>query len=299
MISKILKRDLSKSSWIRAMFEEGARLKKIHGENKVYDFSIGNPDSEPPRKVIEAFIRNSNENTPGIHGYMSNAGYGELREKIAAVNSASSGLDITAANVVVTCGAAGGMNVALKTIMDPGDEAVIFRPYFAEYIFYVKNAGGTPVFADTDTNTYQPDPDSFEKALSPRTRAVIINSPNNPTGIIYNGTILKEIARLIKKKEKEYGTDILVLSDDPYREIVFGNITPPDTFGIFDNAVRIYSYSKSLSIPGERIGYILASPEMKGAMEFVDGAVFCNRTLGFVNAPAFIQRVQSRSGNIW
>jgi aspartate aminotransferase len=291
MISCGMKQNLTGSSWIRTMFEEGSKLKKIYGDANVFDFSLGNPDPEPPQAVIESFIKNAASAKKGTHSYMSNAGYPELREKIALQNALRSGLDFKAENAVITCGAAGGLNVALKTILDPGDQVIVLRPYFAEYIFYIKNSSGSPVFADTDPGTFQPDPEQIEKAITKKTKAIILNSPNNPTGAVYKENILRSIAVIIKEKERIFGTNIIILSDEPYRELVYDGAKVPDIFDIFDEAVVIYSYSKSLSIPGERIGYILSSPKMANASEFNEGAVFCNRTLGFVNAPAFIQRV--------
>ena len=297
MINKALKQSLSRSSWIRAMFEEGSRLKKIHGAENVFDFSIGNPDTEPPAEVQNAFVKCASSGKRGTHGYMSNAGYDTLRQKIASKASEKSGIQIPYSNVIITCGAAGGLNVALKTMIDPQDEVLILRPYFAEYIFYVQNCGGTPVFVDVDRDTFLPDLDSFKKLISPKTKAVIINSPNNPSGVIYSEEILTKMAAVLSEKEAEYATQIMVLADEPYRELVYDDALLPDILKIFKNAVSIYSYSKSLSLPGERIGYILASPLLEGLGEFLEGAVFCNRTLGFVNAPAFIQHVLEESIN--
>jgi aspartate aminotransferase len=191
----------------------------------------------------------------------------------------------------MTCGAAGGLNVALKAILDPGDEVIVFRPYFVEYVFYIKNSCGIPVFADTDPDTFQPDISALASVITARTKTIVINSPNNPTGVVYNEDILRDISALLKSKEKEYGTHITVLADEPYKDIVYDGVTVPDILKIFDDSASIYSYSKSLSVPGERIGYILSNPKMPGVSEFMDGTVFCNRILGFVNAPAFIQRV--------
>lgn len=295
MINKALKQSLTKSSWIRAMFEEGSRLKKIYGAENVFDFSIGNPDTEPPQEVQNAFIKCAGTNRRGTHGYMNNAGYETLRQKIADTTSKKSGIDILPSNIIVTCGAAGGLNVALKTIIDPEDEVLILRPFFAEYIFYVQNCYGKPVFVDVDPDTFLPDLHSFKELITPKTKAVIINSPNNPSGVIYSEKILNKMADILSEKESEYAINIMVLSDEPYRELVYDDVILPDMLKIFKNVVSIYSYSKSLSLPGERIGYILASPSLNGLSEFLEGAVFCNRTLGFVNAPAFIQHVLEES----
>ncbi len=297
MISRKVEENLGKSSWIRKMFEEGAKLKAIHGEDKVYDFSIGNPYFEPPTAVVENLKAIVNDDIKGLHRYMANAGFQEVREKVAAAVSESTKYPTPFNNVVMTVGAAGALNVCLKTLLNADEEVVIFAPYFVEYIFYIQNHGGVPVVAETNKKTFEPDLASFEKTITANTKAVIINSPNNPTGVIYTAEILEKMAAVIKAKEEEYGTTIFVLSDEPYSVIRYDNAEMPHVFDYFENVIVANSFSKSLGLAGERIGYLAVSSRSKNLELLMNGIIFSNRTLGFVNAPAIFQKVIGDSVN--
>ncbi len=291
MFSQKVINSLSKSSWIRAMFEEGERLRKIYGPDKVYDFGIGNPEMEPPAAVRESIIRIAQSDTPGQHRYMSNAGYQDVRERIAQYINRENGVSLTAQHIVMTCGAAGGLNVVLKALLNPGEEVIVLSPYFVEYLYYIDNHGGVPVVVPTDSETFQPDVEAIEKNITSRTKAIIINSPNNPTGVIYSENVLKNISQLLESKEKEFGTSIYVISDEPYARIVYDDAKVPSILKIFKNSIVINSFSKSHALPGERIGYIAVSSAMDNSDMLINALVFCNRTLGFVNAPAMFQKV--------
>lgn len=297
MISKKIEENLGNSSWIRKMFEEGAKLKSIHGDENVYDFSIGNPYFEPPTAVIDKLKDIVNGDIKGLHRYMANAGYQEVREKVAAAVSEGTKNGITFNNIVMTVGAAGALNVALKTLLNPEEEVIIFTPFFVEYVFYIENHGGKTVIADTDKSTFQPDLDSFAKSITAKTKAVIINSPNNPTGVIYSAETLEKMAAIIKEKEAAFGTSIFVLSDEPYAVIRYDDIEMPHVFDYFENVIIANSFSKSLGLAGERIGYLAASNRTKNTELLMNGLIFSNRTLGFVNAPAIFQKVIGDSVN--
>jgi aspartate aminotransferase len=222
---------------------------------------------------------------------MNNAGYEDVRSSIAEELSKTPGVTLTAQNIIMTVGAAGALNVILKTILNPSEEVIILAPYFVEYLFYIDNHSGVPVIVNTQKETFQPDIDAIEKSITSSTRAIIINSPNNPTGVIYNEQTLKSLSELIERKEKEFNSEIFVISDEPYREIVYDGAKVPSVLSIFKNAFIAYSYSKSLSLAGERIGYIVANSKMKDISSIISGLTFCNRTLGFVNAPSLFQKV--------
>ena len=290
-IARHIATDLENASYVRKMFEQGEEMKKLYGADKVYDFSLGNPEVEPPDGVLESFVRNASDTTPGSHRYMNNAGYMHVREKIAAKIAGESGAPVKAPHVVMTVGAAGGMNIALKTLLNPGDEVIVFAPYFKEYDFYAKNHGGRTVPVLTNERSFMPDPAALEAAVSERTKAVIINSPNNPSGALYDGGCLQSIADVLGACAKKYGREIYVISDEPYRTIVYDGAVAPHVFRYFKNAIIVNSYSKSLALAGERIGYAVINPEAADAALIVAGLVFCNRVLGYVNAPAFMQRV--------
>ncbi len=287
--------NLNNSSWIRAMFEEGEKLTKIYGADKVYDFSLGNPFAEPPQEVMDSLQKYVSGKIKGIHRYMNNAGYSEVREKIAKFLQKESGINLNSENVVMTVGAAGGLNVVLKALLNPGEEVIVFAPYFVEYNFYIDNHGGKTVLVPPNTSTFEPDLITLEKLISAKTKALIINTPNNPTGIIYSEAILRSIRDIIVKKEKEYGTSIYVISDQPYAEIVFDSIKMPSILSIFANAIIVNSFSKSLGLAGERIGYVAASSRIKDISLLMNALSFCNRTLGFVNAPGLFQKVVADS----
>lgn len=281
---------LSRASWIRKMFEEGDRLRKIHGPEKVYDFTIGNPSIEPPEKFRQELKKLALSPVPGMHRYMSNAGYPETRSAVAEVLAEQSGLDFTANHVVMTVGAGGGLNVILRAILNPGDEVIALSPYFVEYGFYVDNHAGVLKVVPTN-DRFLPDMGAISSAIGPKTRAIIINSPNNPTGVVYPAEVLEEIGRLAEAKSAELGRPIYVLSDEPYSKIVYDNIEVPSVFKYIKNAIMVTSHSKDLALPGERIGYIAVNPTIEQVELLVEGLVFCNRTLGFVNAPALMQRL--------
>ena len=289
-ISRKLKKQMSEGGWIRKMFEEGIALKKKFGEENVFDFSLGNPIIAPPQAFHRELCKWVDEPVAGMHRYMPNAGYPETRAAVAAHLASVTGLPFTLNDVVMTCGAAGGLNVALKTIVEPGDRVVIFAPYFAEYVYYIDNAQGVPVIAATD-DCFMPDMKALEKRITKKTKAVIINSPNNPTGVVYSAKVLKGIGSVLRKKEKEFGTEIYLISDDIYRRLTYDGADCPYVFPYHPRSIVVTSYSKDLAVPGERIGYIAVNPKCKGRDELVAGMVFCNRTLGFVNAPALMQHV--------
>jgi aspartate aminotransferase len=297
MVSKKIIENLTRSSWIRAMFEEGEKLRKKYGADNVYDFSLGNPDLEPPEVVKEALKKAVLSDTPKMHGYMSNAGYPNVRAAVAEKLKQVTGAPLEAGHIVMECGAGGAMNVVLKTLLNPGEEVIVLAPFFAEYLFYIENHGGRPVIVNTDRSTFQPDPRKIYDAITSATKAIIINSPNNPTGVIYSRASLESIRDAVEKREKEFGTDICIISDEPYDKIVYDNTELPPIFSVFKNAVIVNSFSKSLSLPGERIGFIAVNPAIENASALVDGLIFSTRTLGFVNAPALFQRILPESLN--
>jgi aspartate aminotransferase len=291
MFSEKIVSSLQQSSWIRAMFEQGTNLAKIYGSDKVYDFSLGNPFDEPPSEVMEAMKKYVSGEIKGVHRYMSNAGYPEVRTKIAESLQKESGVTLSAENVVMTVGAAGGLNVIFKSILNPGEEVIIFAPYFMEYDNYVDNHGGKVVIVPPDITTFEPDLDALTALITPRTKAMIINTPNNPTGVVYSEETLHRIAKILERKEQEYGTSIYVLSDQPYAEIIFDDLKMPSLLSIFKNSIIVNSFSKSLGLAGERIGYIATSSRIENVDILNNALAFCNRTLGFVNAPGLFQKV--------
>lgn len=282
---------IERASWIRKMFEEGERLRRIHGADKVYDFTLGNPNVEPPPEFGAELRRLAEHPVPGMHRYMSNAGYEETRNAVAEVLAENSGLPVAGRHVVMTCGAGGALNVVLKTILNPGEEVIILTPFFVEYKFYIDNHGGVPVEVWTDRETFQIDAAAIEAAINEKTRAIIICSPNNPTGVIYPAENLQALGAAVKRREKELGRQIYVISDEPYAKIAYDGKHVPSIFRFVDNSVIVTSHSKDLALPGERIGYLAASPKMEDVDSFMEGAIFSNRVLGFVNAPALMQRL--------
>lgn len=270
------------SSWIRKMFEEGARLKAVHGAENVYDFSLGNPDLPPPQKAVMAMARLASEMS---HGYMPNAGFPDVRQTLANFAAREYGVPFTADDIIMTCGAGGGINVVLRSILNPGDEVMALAPYFVEYGFYAENFGGRLSVARCDEQ-FLPDLENIRRAITPRTKAIIINSPNNPSGRVYPEQILNGIRDLLA----EY-PDILLISDEPYRRLVYDNIPVPSVLKIVPNSVVVTSASKSLSLAGERIGYIAVGPRVRERQELINAMTMANRILGFVNAPAMMQRV--------
>lgn len=291
MFSEKIIGNLSRSSFIRAMFEEGEKLRAKFGAENVYDFSLGNPVIEPPQSVKETLKRIGNEQEGGYFRYMSNAGYPAAREAVAKSLSKDSIKPIPASNVIMTCGAGGALNVIFKSLLNPGEEVIVFSPYFVEYGFYVDNHGGKLVVCDTDHETFMPDLSKFESLINKKTKAVMYNSPNNPTGVLYKEDTLKAMNQIITAAEKKYGTEIYVIADEPYVKIVYDNKKVPCIFNYFKNAISVNSFSKSLAVPGERIGYIAASPDIENVSLLMDAFIFCNRTLGYVNAPAIGQHI--------
>lgn len=295
MISKKMEELVKGSSVIRAMFEEGKKMAEKYGAENVYDFSLGNPSVEPPEEVKQAIIDILKEEEPNtLHGYMSNSGYEDVRQTIADNINKRFDTQFSVENIIMTVGAAGGLNVILKTLINPGEEVIVFAPFFGEYRNYIANVDGKVVVVPPDTDTFMPNMQEFEKRVTPKTRAVIINTPNNPTGVVYSEDTLKELAAILEKKQKEFGTDIYLISDEPYRELVYGDVTVPYVTKYYNNAIVGYSYSKSLSLPGERIGYLVIPNEVSD-FEAVSGAAnVATRILGFVNAPSLQQKVIAR-----
>jgi len=285
---------ISRSSWIRKMFEEGEVLRREYGADNVYDFTLGNPDVDPPEAFNRELLTLAQHPLPGMHSYMNNAGYAETRAAVAAKLARDSGLPVSADHIVMTCGAGGALNVVLKTILNPGEEVIILAPYFVEYKFYIDNHGGVPVEVWTDRATFQLDIDAIEKALTPKTRAIIICSPNNPTGVVYPAESLRRLGEVLHKAQQKTSHHIYVISDEPYARIAYDGKHVPNIFPLVENAVIVTSHSKDLALPGERIGYLAINPAMATAMQFMEGAVFSNRVLGFVNAPALMQRLVAK-----
>ena len=281
---------MEQGSWIRRMFEEGIALKQRYGEENVFDLSLGNPVMEPPREFLDELRRIAENPPPGMHRYMPNAGYVETRAAVAAQLREETGLDFSADHILMTCGAGGALNVVLKTLLDPGDEVVIFAPYFVEYMFYADNHGGSCRVVPPD-DRFNPDLQAFETSLNRDTKIVLINSPNNPTGVVYSAHVLAQLTDIIKSKEREYGAEIFLVSDEPYRKILFDGAEYPHIFSHHIRGIMATSHSKDLALPGERIGFVAVHPEYEGRVDLVDGLTFCNRTLGFVNAPALMQHI--------
>ncbi|MCX7982403.1 MAG: pyridoxal phosphate-dependent aminotransferase [Syntrophales bacterium] len=292
-ISGKIRNFILQSSMIRKMFEEGLELKRKYGEEKVFDFSLGNPDVPPPDSFQKELERVVEETIPGKHNYMPNAGYPATREAVAQSLRDIHGVEITGENVVMTCGAGGALNVIFKTILDPEEEVIVPTPCFVEYGFYVDNAGGVIKFVSSD-ETFGLDLLSVERAINEKTKAILINSPNNPTGRVYDEKTVHALGNLLKEKSKERGRPIFLVSDEPYREIVYDGVRVPSVFGAYENSIIATSYSKSLSLAGERIGYLAVHPRCEGVEELMAGLILCNRMLGFVNAPALMQRVITR-----
>ena len=288
---------ISRSSWIRKMFEEGERLRQEFGAENIYDFTLGNPDVEPPEAFQRELLELAQHPLPGMHRYMNNAGYAETRGAVAAKLAADSGLPVSADHVIMTCGAGGALNVVLKTILNPGEEVIILAPFFVEYKFYIDNHGGVPVEVWTNRETFQLDIEAIKGAITPKTRAILICSPNNPTGVIYPEESLRQLGNVLKKIHKDNGHLIYVISDEPYARIAFDGNHVPNIFPLVESSIIVTSHSKDLALPGERIGYLAANPRMDTALQFMEGAVFSNRVLGFVNAPALMQRLVAKLQN--
>ena len=289
-VSNKIKEYMEKSSWIRKMFEQGLELKSKLGAENVFDFSLGNPNLEPPKRVKEVILEVLAEERPGKHAYMPNAGLRETREAVANFLSKEHGLKISWEHVIMTCGAGGGLNVALKTLLDEKDEVIILAPYFVEYFFYVNNHNGIGKLVNTKED-FALDLAAIESEVNQKTKAIIINSPNNPSGRVYDENSLNYLGKVLLKMKEKYGRPVYLLSDEPYSKLVYDGVRVPSVLKAYPYSLLITSYSKDLSLPGERIGYVAVNPEMENWRQIVDGLTFCNRILGFVNAPALMQRI--------
>ena len=289
-MSEKVRKNMETGSWIRKMFDEGNVLKKRYGADKVFDLTLGNPVVEPPAQFFTELKKLANSTAPGLHRYMENAGYLETRAAVAAQLSKETGLSLAAGDIVMTVGAAGAINVVLKTILNAGEEVILFTPCFFEYLNYIDNHGGVYKFAATDAQ-FQPKLDVLEKTISPKTKAVIVNSPHNPTGVVYSAETMRQIGEVLRKKEAQYGTQIYLISDEPYRKLIYDGLKYPSPLLFHPRAIIATSHSKDLALPGERIGYIAIHPDCPEKQELMDGFIYCNRILGFVNAPAMMQHI--------
>ena len=294
LLNREVEGSLDSASWIRRMFEEGNRLRAEFGDGNVYDFSLGNPHLEPPAAFVDALRELAEHPTPGMHRYMPNPGFTDVRRAIGEWYGKREGVTIPTDHVVMTCGAAGAINVAMRTLLEPGDEVVLFVPIFAEYRFYVMHQRGTCRFVETDAE-FNIDLDRLAEAINPRTRMVLINSPNNPTGRVYPAETIVGVCQLLEEKSNEFGRPIILVTDEPYRSLVYDGVVVPPIMPHYKATLGISSFSKDLGLAGERIGYLLVHPEFPEADQILRGLVFCLRTMGFVNAPAIIQLAVSKS----
>jgi aspartate aminotransferase len=292
-VSQKIKESMERASWIRRMFEEGAELKARLGADQVFDFTLGNPDLEPPSRFKEALVEAARDPSPGLHAYMLNAGLLQTRQALAGHLNSMYQRDFGPQDLVLTSGAAGALNVILKALLDPGDEVIIFAPYFPEYHFYADNHGGTARVVETD-EAFQLDLKALDAALSPRTKVVLINSPNNPTGQVYPSPALLEMGHLLKQHGHRVGREIYLVADEPYSRILYDGLELPNIFAVYPNTILATSFSKDLSIPGERLGLVAVSPQAAQREELLAGLILTNRILGFVNAPALMQRVVAK-----
>jgi aspartate aminotransferase len=291
-VSKSLAAQLENSSWIRRMFEEGVRMKKERGADSVFDFSLGNPDVEPPLAVLDELRRVVAGNLPGSHGYMPNPGYPAVRERIAGKLRRETGLAFSAEDIFMTVGSAGACNVILKSILDPGDEVIVLMPAFSEYQFYIATHAGRMIPVETDA-TFLPDVERIAAAITPRTRAIILNTPNNPTGRIYPESVLRDLEQLLLR----VGQPIIVISDEPYKTYVFDGNKQPEVASFISSTAICNSWSKSMGLAGERIGYLALSPKLADTAALRFACAFSNRILGFINAPAIWQWVMLKTAD--
>ena len=289
-ISRSVRRSMEEGGWIRRMFEVGIALKAQYGEDKVFDLSLGNPVVEPPEQFNEELRRLAQNPAPGMHRYMPNAGYPETRRAVAETLAGETGLPFSGGDIVMSCGAAGAANVVLRATLNPGDEVIILSPFFGEYVYYIDNHNGAPVIVPT-TEDFQLDLAAIEAAITPRTRGLILNSPNNPSGVVYSADQVRELAGLLNRQQTQLGTEIYIISDEPYRHLIYDGLTYPQVFPHYERTIVVNSHAKDLGLPGERIGYIAVHPDYPNKGELVDGMIFCTRTLGFVNAPALMQHL--------
>lgn len=291
-ISKSIAGLMQNSSWIRAMFEEGERLKKKHGVKNIYDFSLGNPVTEPPDALKKELIRIVSSDAKGMHRYMSNSGYEDVREEIARYQKETTGIPFTRDHIVMTVGAAGGLNVVFKSILDPGDEVIVPCPFFVEFMFYIGNHNGVIKLVDTKDD-FHLDLDKIKAAINKKTKAILINSPHNPTGAVYNEEELSELADLLRERNKK-GQRIYIIADEAYKKILYNGTRLPNLLSIYDDTVIVTCHSKDLGLAGERIGYIAMSPRIRNVRSLIDATIFANRILGFINAPAIMQRLVAK-----
>lgn len=295
MLSEKMKSLVNNNSAIRAMFEEGRKLAAIHGAENVYDFSLGNPNVPAPEAVNQAICDILKEEASTfIHGYMNNSGYEDVRAAIAESINRKFGTAFHQNNILMTVGAASGLNVVLKTILNPGDEVMVFAPYFVEYGNYVGNYDGRLIIVSPQTKDFQPNLEEFSNKITSRTKAVMINTPNNPTGVVYSAETLTGLSDILRAKSQELGSQIVLISDEPYRELAYDGIEVPYVTKFYAHTIICYSYSKSLSLPGERIGYLVIPDELEDSREVFNAATIANRIMGSVNAPSLMQRVIKR-----
>ena len=298
MISDKMKELVKNNSVIREMFEEGKKLAQKYGKENVYDFSLGNPSIPAPEKVNKTIVEIlKNEDSLKVHGYMNNAGFEDVREKIAENINNKFDTNFSKENIVMCVGAASGINIILKSILNPNDEVITFAPYFMEYKNYVNSYDGRLIEISPNTKDFQPKLEELENKITEKTKAIIINTPNNPTGVIYSEETIKEISRILEKKQEKYGKEIFIISDEPYREIAYDNNVVPYITKYYDNTFVVYSYSKTLSIPGERIGYVVIPTQMKDSKNIITAVTIANRIIGCVNAPSLMQRVLMECSN--
>lgn len=295
MISEAMIDLVNNSSAIRAMFEEGNRLAAIHGAENVFDFSLGNPNVAAPKEVNQAIkeILEKEESTV-LHGYMNNSGYEDVRKVIAESINRKYETQFTANNIIMTVGAAGGLNVIFKTLINPGDEVVAFAPYFGEYRSYAANFNANLLVVPANIPSFQPNLEALKDIITEKTKIVLVNTPNNPSGVVYSEETIKELSNILEQKQKEFGTDIYIISDEPYRELAYDGVEVPYLTKYYKNTIVGYSYSKSLSLPGERIGYLVIPDEVADSEQVIAGANVANRILGFVNAPSLLQKVVAK-----
>jgi len=289
-ISEKVRKSMTERSWTRKMFEEGIVLKQRYGDENVFDLSLGNPVMEPPVEFDQELRKLAEQPLSGMHRYMENAGYPETRAAVAAQLSLETGVKLTMKDIIMTCGAAGALNVVLRTILNQGDEVIIFAPYFMEYLNYIENHDGIARVLPSDEQ-FMPKLDVLKAAIGAKTKALLINSPNNPTGVVYSEALLRQLGELLHEKEAQYGTQLFLISDEAYRKIVYDKLKYPSTLRYHPQSIIVTSHSKDLALPGERIGYIAVDPDCSQQEELVNGLIFCNRTLGYVNAPALMQHI--------
>ena len=292
-VSRKISEFMEQGSWIRKMFEEGIVLKQQFGEANVFDLSLGNPIMEPPQEFFDALSHIAKEPVSGMHRYMPNAGLQSTRAAVAQELCSETGLEFDAQDILMTVGAGGALNVIMKTLLDPDDEVVIFAPYFVEYFFYADNHGAKCTVVPCN-DRFVPDLKALGSVITPKTRMVLTSSPNNPSGVVYDPELLSAIGEVIKLKESEYGSEIFLVSDEPYRKILFDGMEYPHIYRFHPRSIVATSHSKDLALPGERIGFIAVNPDCNDKDELIDGLTFCNRTLGFVNAPALMQHLVAR-----